>query len=251
VTVPLKENEAMMKTTHAVWLMVLAVLFAAVAALPASAQAPAAPKLESLAGVWEGAAQTPNGDLALRAELAFVDGKLGGAIESSMGRILITGASFTDDKLTLSIDFQGGPGSLVGKVQGSRIDGVWEVSGQTGGFWLARPGPAGAAASAVTSAGDPISGEWTGEVMIGGQAMPFSMVLRLSGDTVTGEVTSTAGKVPLSSGGWKDGTLLLAFPYVSGEPVSMGAQLQEGKLAGVIDYNRGEATGTWSASRKQ
>ena len=86
----------MMKTTHAVWSMVLAVLFVAAAALPGSAQAPAAPKLESLAGVWEGSAQTPNGDLSLRGELTFVDGKLGGAIESSMGRIQITGASFTD-----------------------------------------------------------------------------------------------------------------------------------------------------------
>jgi len=240
----------MMKTTHAVWSMVLAVLFVAVAALPGSAQAPAAPKLESLAGVWEGSAQTPNGDLSLRGELTFVDGKLGGAIESSMGRIQITGASFTDDKLTMSIEFQGAPGALGGKVQGSRIEGVWEVSGQTGPFWLARPGSAGAAASGVAQGGDPISGEWVGEVMIGGEAMPFSMVLRLSGETVTGEITASMGKTPLASGGWKDGTLLLAFPYVGGEPVSMGAQLQDGKLAGVVDYNRGEATGTWSASKK-
>jgi hypothetical protein len=241
----------MMKTTHAGWSMVLAVLFVAVAALPGSAQAPVAPKLETLAGVWEGSAQTPNGDLSLRAELTFADGKLGGAIESSRGRIQITGAFFTDDKLTMSIDFQGAPGALSGKVQGSRIEGVWEVSGQTGSFWLARPGSAGAAASGIGPGGDPISGEWVGEVMIAGQAMPFSMVLRLSGETVTGEITASMGKIPLASGGWKDGTLLLAFPYVGGEPVSMGGQLQDGKLAGVVGYNGGEATGTWSASRKQ
>jgi hypothetical protein len=241
----------MMKTTHAVLSMVLAGLFVAIVARPASAQAPPAPTLESLAGVWEGVAQGPNGDVSLRGELACAEGKLGGVIESSMGRIQITGASLADDKLTMSIDFQGAPGILGGKVQGSRIEGVWEVSGQTGTFWLARPGSAGAAAFGIEPGGDPISGEWVGEVMIGGEAMPFSMVLRLSGETVTGEVTSSVGKVPLASGGWKDGTLLLAFPYVSGEPVSMGAQLQEGKLVGVVDYNRGEATGTWSAARKQ
>ena len=241
----------MMKTSHAAWSMVFAGLFVAIVARPASAQAPAAPRLESLVGVWEGSAQTPNGDLSLRGELTFVDGKLGGAIESSMGRIQITGASFTDDKLTMSIDFQGAPGALGGKVLGTRIEGVWEVSGQTGPFWLARPAAVGAAASGVAQGGDPISGEWVGEVMIAGEVMPFSMVLRLSGDTVTGEITSSMGKTPLASGGWKGGTLLLAFPYVGGEPVSMGGQVQDGKLAGVIDYNRGEATGTWSASKKQ
>ena len=31
----------------------------------------------------------------------------------------------------------------------------------------------------------------------------------------------------------------------------MGAKIQEGKLVGVVDYNKGEATGTWTAARKQ
>jgi hypothetical protein len=240
-----------MKTTRTAWSMVLAGLLVAIVARPALAQAPAAPRLESLVGVWEGAAQSPNGDVSLRGELTYVDGKLGGVIESSMGRIPITAATLADDKLTMSIDFQGAPGALAGKVQGDRIDGVWEVSGQTGTFWLARPRSADAAPSGAAPGGDPISGEWVGEVMIGGEAMPFSMVLRLGGDTVTGEVMSSMGKVPLASGGWKDGTLLLAFPYVGGEPVSMGARVQDGKLVGVVDYNRGEATGTWTASKKQ
>jgi len=241
----------MRKTTHVAWSLPLALVFVAIVAGPASAQPPVAPTLASLAGLWEGSAQRPNGDVSLRGELTFADGTLGGAIESSMGRIQITGASLADDKLTMSIDFQGAPGALGGKVLGTRIEGVWEVRGQTGTFWLARPGPAGAAASGVAPGGDPISGEWAGEVIIGGQTISFSMVLRLDGDTVSGEISSTTGRAPLASGGWKDGTLLLAFPYVGGEPVSMGGQVQDGRLAGVIDYNRGEATGTWSASRKQ
>jgi hypothetical protein len=246
-----RKDDEMMKTTHVAWSLVLALVFVAILARPGSAQAPSAPRLESLVGVWEGSAQSPNGDVSLRGELTFADGKLGGAIESSMGRIQVTGASLTDDKLTISIDFQGAPGALGGKVQRSRIEGVWEVSGQTGTFWLARPGSGGAAASGAAAGSDPVSGEWVGEVSIGGQAMPFSMVLRLNGEAVTGEITSEAGKVPLASGGWKEGTLLLAFPYVGGEPVSMGGQVQDGKLAGVVDYNRGEATGTWNAARKQ
>jgi hypothetical protein len=58
------------------------------------------------------------------------------------------------------------------------------------------------------------------------------------------------GRVPLTSGSWKDGTLAIAFPYAGGEPVSMGAKLQDGKLIGVFDYNAGEIQGTWSASKK-
>ena len=80
--------------------------------------------------------------------------------------------------------------------------------------------------------------------------MPFSMELRVSGDTVAGEMISGAGKVPLTSGSWKDGALQLGFPYTGGEPVTMGAKLQDGKLVGVVDYNRGEATGTWTASQE-
>ena len=30
----------------------------------------------------------------------------------------------------------------------------------------------------------------------------------------------------------------------------MGAKFQDGKLVGVVDYNRGEATGTWTASKQ-
>jgi len=46
-----------------------------------------------------GSAQTPNGDVALRASLKIQDGKLGGVIESSMGPIPIVASTFADGKL--------------------------------------------------------------------------------------------------------------------------------------------------------
>jgi hypothetical protein len=241
----------MKKTAQTARSTALAVLFVAIVAVPGSAQVPAAPTLESLVGAWEGAAQTPNGEASLRAALTWTDGKLGGVIESSLGPIQVTGASLADGKLAMTIDYQGAPGVLAGKVQDSRIEGTWEVNGQTGPFWLGRPGAAGAAGSRSEPGGDPVSGQWVGEVVVNGAAMPFSMLLRLAGDTVTGEITSSTGTAPLASGGWKDGTLLLGFAYVGGEPVKMTAQVQEGRFVGVVDYNRGEATGTWTASRKQ
>ena len=225
-----------------------AVMVVAALALSASAQAVQPVTLESFSGAWEGVAQTPNGDVPLRAAFKVQDGKLGGTIESSVGLITIVTSTFAGDKLTLAVDLQGGAATLGCKLQGNRIEGIWEVGSDTGSFWLARPGAA--EARNAGAAGDPISGTWAGEVDIAGQLMPFSMALRVSGATVEGEMISAAGKVPLTSASWKDGALQLGFPYTGGEPVTMGAKLQDGKLVGVVDYNRGEATGTWTASRK-
>jgi len=227
----------------------LAVAMALAALQPpaaAAAQAAQPATIESFAGVWEGSAQTPNGDVSLRAAFKVQDGKLGGTIESSMGQIAVVTSTFAGGKLTMTIDLQGGAGTLGCQLTGNRIEGIWEYGSDTGPFWLARPGTGGGG-----SAGDPIGGTWAGEVDIAGQIMPFSMDLRLSGEAVTGEMISAMGKVPLASGSWKDGALQLGFPYTAGEPVVMSATIQDGKLVGLVDYNRGEASGTWSAAKKQ
>lgn len=225
------------------------VLGLALAALawPAAAVAQAAQPvtLESFAGAWEGSAQTPNGDVSLRSSFKVQDGKLTGAIESSMGPIPVVDSALADGKLTIIFEMQGGRGTLGCVLKGDRIEGIWELGGNSGPFSLARP-----AAGPAAAPGDPISGTWTGEVDIAGQLMPFSMELKLGGEAVTGDMISAAGRVPLTSGSWKDGALQLNFPYTAGEPITMGAKLQDGKLVGVVDYNRSEATGTWTASRK-
>lgn len=228
--------------------MAATVMALAAVGLPgvAAAQGGQPVTLESFAGAWEGSAQTPNGDVSLRSDFKVADGKLTGTIQSSMGPIPVAAAALTGEKLVLTIDLQGSQGTLACALKGSRIDGVWELGDNSGTFWLARPGSAGGA-----QAGDPISGTWAGEVDIAGQIMPFSMDLRLSGESVSGEMISAAGKVPLTAGSWKDGALQLGFPYTAEEPVSMGAKIQDGKLVGVVDYNKGEATGTWTAARKQ
>ena len=237
----------MMVRNHGFRMVVGALVFAAMA-LPgaAAAQSTRPLTIESFAGTWEGSAQTPDGEVALRATFAVKDGKLGGGIESSLGAIPVVASALANGTLMITIDFQGSAGTLNCKLQGERIDGVWEVGGNSGPFTLARSD-----AGKPAGADDPISGTWAGEVDIAGQLMPFSMELRLSGETVAGEMISAAGRVPLASGSWKDGALQLGFPYTAGEPVTMGAKLLDGKLVGVVDYNRGEAAGTWSAARKQ
>ncbi len=226
---------------------VVAVVLGLAAAAPAVglAQAPVV-TVESLAGPWEGTAQTPEGEAALKAVFAVADGKLGGTIESSMGPIGISSSSFADGKLTIGIEYQGSAGTLSGTVEGSSIDGVWEVAGASGTFVLRRPGGGGGDAAA-----DAVSGVWEGEASVAGQVAPFVLTLRVAGETVTGEISSAAGATPLTSGSWKDGTLRVAFPYAAGEPIAMSGGVKDGKLSGVVDYNGGEASGTFSAARKQ
>ncbi len=157
----------------------LAVAMALAALQPpaaAAAQAAQPVTIESFAGAWEGSAQTPNGDVSLRAAFKVQDGKLGGTIESSMGQITVVTSTFADGKLTLTIDLQGGAGTLGCQLAGNRIEGIWEYGSDTGPFRLARPGTGDGG-----SAGDPISGTWAGEVDIAGQIMPFSMDLRVTG----------------------------------------------------------------------
>ena len=219
-----------------------------VPAKPAGTTTPATVTLTALAGTWDGGASTSNGDMPIQMVLTAQDGKLSGAIESQMGTIPITGASLAGDVLTLGIDLQGSPGTITGKVAGDKFEGSWSIGAESGAFGVARARGAGAAAPASA---DPLSGDWDGTVEVGGQTMPFTLTLKLSGDTVTGEISSEAGKVPLTAGAWKDGTLLIAFPYSAGEPVSMVGAIQDGKLGGALDYNKGELQGTWTATKKK
>jgi hypothetical protein len=224
--------------------VVAAVLVLAALAGPVAAAPPVQPvTLESFAGTWEGAAQTPNGDVSLRTVFAVADGKLTGTIESSMGPIPVTTAAIQADKLVVTIDFQGGSGTLTCALKGSRVEGVWELGGNTGTFWLARPG-------AAAFGGESIAGAWAGEVQLAGQVVPFNMTLRETAGALAGEIGSADGSVPLSKAAWADGTLQLEFTYVGGQPVAMTGKLDGGKLVGTIDFNKGEAAGTWTASKK-
>jgi len=218
-----------------------------------AAPAPAAGKVTvaSLAGTWDGVAQTPNGDMPVHMVLTHQEGKITGSIDTQMGALSITGSTLTGDVLELGFDLQGSSGGLSGKVEGDKYSGSWSVGADTGPFAVTRVPVAGAnLAAPAAAAADPISGEWSGDSIAGEQTVPFAMTLKLSGETVTGEMATQGFKVPLTSGGWKDGSLLLAFLFPSGESVSMRGQMVDGKLTGAFDYNSSEIRGTWTAVKK-
>lgn len=214
-------------------------------AAEAAAQAPPV-TAASVAGTWEGVSKGTNGEVPVKVELQAAAGKLTGTIGTPIMVLTILDGKLEGDVLTLTMDAEGMAGTMTGKVAGDRIEATWTVGSESGAVSLARA----AAAGAATPGGDPLSGEWVGEAMVQGQPMPITLILKLAGDVVSGAMQSAMGQVPLTSGSWKDGTLVIAFPYAGGEPVTMGGKIQDGKLGGVFDYNSGEIQGTWWAARK-
>jgi hypothetical protein len=179
-------------------------------------------------------------------ELQAADGKFTGTIGTPGMVLTVVDGKLEGDVLTLTMDAEGMAGTMTGKVAGDTIEATWTVASESGTVSLTRA----AAAAPTAPGGDPLAGEWVGEAMVQGQPMPITLILKVAGDVVSGEMQSAMGQVPLTSGSWKDGTLAMAFPYAGGEPVTMGGKIQDGKLGGVFDYNSGEIQGTWWAARK-
>jgi hypothetical protein len=228
---------------HARWVTGTALVLMLVG-LGATAAAQTAIAPADLVGAWEGTSSGTMGDMAVKLELTFADGKFGGRAVTATMSVEIVEGRLEDGVLTLVMDAQGNVGNLVATVTAGTIEGTWRVATESGALALKRPG------SSSAAGGDPLSGEWSGEVMVQGQPMAITLTLRFDGEVLTGEMQSSAGRVPLASASWKDDVLTVAFPYTGGEPVTMSGKLQDGKIAGTFDYNGGEYQGAWWVTRK-
>lgn len=202
----------------------------------------AAAKPELVVGTWEGLSKGTNGEVPVKLDLKLADGKFTGSIDTPGMVLPVSGGRLEGDVLSLSFEVQGMMGAMTGKVDGGAFAGSWEAGGESGTVALKQVAPAGA--------GDAVTGMWAGEASVQGQPMPITLHLKLAGETVTGEIESAAGRIGLTAGSWKDGTLTVTFPYADGQPVTMGGKIADGKLGGVYDYGAGAAQGTWWAARK-
>ena len=98
-------------------------------------------------------------------------------------------------------------------------------------------------------AADEISGEWDAVADAGGQPFPFTLVLKLDGDKVTGSSSSQLGTSNISTGTWKDGKLAIVLESGSGQ-ILMNATIVEGKFSGDYDF-AGQSSGKWVAVKKK
>jgi hypothetical protein len=113
---------------------VVAMVFAAGAG--AQTTPPLAPK--DLVGVWEGSAQTPNGEVTLKVEFVAKDEKLTATIESSMGPLPVRSVTLTDEGIAMEIEAMSSAASLAATVNGKRMEGTWTLGANSGPFTLTK-----------------------------------------------------------------------------------------------------------------
>lgn len=248
-----------MRRSHARRLAVLLAVVAVVGLLqvPGALAQSAVVKPEALAGKWEGSATSGGGDLAITMVLRVEKGVLLGTIDSPQAQIQVTGSTITGDKVVLSADMAGTPGTLAGSYKEGHVEGTWVFGEMTGTFSVTKatdagkptaPAAASADSGAKPNAADPISGQWDGVAGEGEMARPFTLTLKLDGDKVTGDITSEQGGTTLSSGAWKNGALTVAFAL--GEmSITMSGTIKEGKLIGTLDVG-GQMQMAWAAVKK-
>ncbi len=105
-------------------------------------QADTRPTVENLAGRYEGTATSPEGEEAITADLWVADGKVTGTLNSSDGPIAIVGATLTGERVVLTLDMAGSPGTITVLVKDGRLEGEWALGGMSGKVVLTRVGNA-------------------------------------------------------------------------------------------------------------
>ena len=200
------------------------------------ATAGAQPK--SFGGKYQGTIKSPNGDVQVTLELKDDSGKISGHATTPHGAYEVVKATLADGLLTLELSAPGSTGKIAVRQKDDKLVGNWWLGDQTGALELMK---------AVTK--DDLSGEWTAVADANGQNFPFTLVLKLDGDKLSGSSSSELGESAITEGTFKDGKLLFKLNGSSGV-IAMVAVLQDGKLNGDYDF-AGQMQGKWVAVKKQ
>ena len=205
----------------------------------------------NLSGTYEALVKVPNqGEQKVTLELKTEGGKISGrAIHNNKPQ------ESTDGKLengTLTLNF--GPSrSIIVKVDGDKLVGEAADGPEKVPVEFKKVPPA-AAAPPSTTAAEPaaaafnLNGNWEAVADANGQPFPFSLTLKVEGETVTGNSSSQLGDSQVKSGTWKDGKLNFQLEGQNGV-VTLSATVVEGKLSGEFDF-AGQLSGRWVAVKK-
>ena len=191
----------------------------------------------SLAGKYEGTAKGPEGDVQVSLDLADDAGKLSGRVTTPRGVYDVQKGQMVEGLLSLELAGKGSVAKLTLRQKDDKLAGELSVDGKKGPIELKRIPK------------DEVSGEWDAAADAQGQAFPFTLILKLEGDKVTGSSSSQLGNSTISSGSWKDGKLAVILDGGNAQ-TALIATMVDGKLVGDYDYG-GQLQGKWVAAKKK
>jgi hypothetical protein len=201
------------------------------------------PTPDPFVGKFKGTAKMGPAEVDVTLETKFADGKFSGRAVTANNEYAITSSELAAGKLTLKFGNGDNAASLTLQSSGDKLVGDWIRGEQKGTVELKRVTADSAAAESA------LAGEWDAVADAQGQAFPFTLVLKVDGEKVTGSSSSQLGNSPISSGVWKEGKLVLVLDGSSGA-IGLVAGMVDGKLVGEYDF-AGQLQGKWVAVRKK
>jgi hypothetical protein len=206
--------------------------------LLAQSQVPNQQTPGSYAGKYEGTVKDETREQKATLEVLEDAGKFSGSLTTPQGSFKIIKGQIADGALTLEIERPSDkPGTMTLRQNGANLTATFSEAGKNFTVEFRRIPK------------DEISGEWDAAADAQGQAFPFTLVLKLDGEKVTGSSSSQLGNSEISSGTWKDGKLSLVINGSSGA-IGLMATLDGGKLIGDYDF-AGQLQGKWVAVKKK
>jgi hypothetical protein len=192
----------------------------------------------SFAGKYEATVKDDAGEKKLTLNVMEDAGKYSGTLTTPTGSFKILKGQLANGTLTLDIEKPGGgSGQMSLRKSGETLTATFSEAGKTHNIDFKK------------AAADEISGEWDAVADAQGQAVPFTLTLKVDGEKVTGSSNSQLGTATISSGTWKDGKLAIVLEGGSGN-ITMVATIVDGKLSGDFDF-AGQMSGKWVAQKKK
>ncbi|NBO65588.1 MAG: hypothetical protein EBU88_12240 [Acidobacteria bacterium] len=159
---------------------------------------------DQISGKWEISMNTPGGVRTYNATFRLDGERLAGEIERSTGNVELKGTvKGAAIEFAYTINYQGNPVevSMAGRVDGGTAGGTVSFNGNPAEEWSARrlTTPAGAAPSATASAPKiDLTGTWNLEVETAQGSGRPTLVIKQSGDGLSGQYQGMLGEAPLT-----------------------------------------------------
>jgi hypothetical protein len=201
------------------------------------------PTPDPFVGKFKGIAKMGAAQVDVTLETKFADGKFSGRAVTPNTEYPITSGELAGTKLTLKIGTGDKTALLTVQSVDGKLVGDWISGEQKGTVELKR------VTAIEVAAADSLAGEWDAVADAQGQAFPFTLVLKVDAEKVTGSSSSQLGNSQISSGIWKEGKLTILLDGSSGA-IGLVAAMVDGKLVGEYDF-AGQLQGKWVAVRKK